>query len=215
MLAGCVPVQLNFGQVLAERGESISHVYFPSDSFISLVMPIGATSLEVALVGSEGMLGLPIALGVGLYQLRAVVQGAGAAMRMTVPRFRQELVRGAPLRRALNRYALVRMSQLAQGAACNRFHLVESRLARWLLMSSDRARSPKFPITHQLLAFMLGVRRVGITRAASALQSRGLISYVRGKLTILDRAGLERASCRCYQDDLDAYAKMFGLEAAR
>lgn len=207
---GCMSVDLAFEEILAEPGETIGHVHFPTHSFISLLTPMDTTSIEVALVGDEGMFGLPIALGVGVSHVRALVQGAGPALRMTAARFRTELGRNAPLKRAVGRYAFVTMSQLGQTAGCNRFHLVEARLARWLLMTGDRAHSPAFFITHEFLAFMLGVRRVGITKAASALQERGLIRYARGNLTILDRPGLEAASCVCYRADLDSYGKMFG-----
>ncbi len=207
---GCMPVELGFEEILAEPGDTIGHVHFPTHSFISLLTPMGATSIEVALVGDEGMFGLPIALGVGVSPVRALVQGAGPALRMTAARFRSELARNGALKRAVGRYAYVTMSQLGQTAGCNRFHLVEARLARWLLMTADRAHSLAFYITHEFLAFMLGVRRVGITKAASALQKRGLIRYARGNLTILDRPGLEAASCACYRADLDVYGKMFG-----
>jgi hypothetical protein len=210
MLAGCVPVLLKFEEVLAEPGETIRHVHFPSASFISLVAPIGAVSLEVALVGNEGMVGMPLALGVGFSPVHVLVQGAGPAWRMTASRFKRELARSPPLSRALGRYVFVRISQLAQTAGCNRFHVVEERLARWLLMTADRAHSPHFKVTHEFLAYMLGVRRVGITKAASALQARKLIRYSRGDVTVLDRAGLEQASCGCYRTDLDIYARMFG-----
>lgn len=210
MLAGCVPVLLKFAEVLAEPGKAIRHVHFPSDSFISLIAPIGATRLEVALAGNEGMFGLPLALGVDSSPVHARVQGAGPALRMSARRFKSELARSAPLRRALGRYIYVRLSQLAQVAGCNRFHVVEERLSRWLLMTADRAHSQSFHVTHEFLAYMLGVRRVGITKAAGALQARKLIRYARGNVTILDRAGLERASCGCYRADLDSYASMFG-----
>ena len=210
VLKGCVPVDLGFEEILAEPGDAIGHVHFPTRSFISLLKPMGASSIEVALVGDEGMFGLPIALGVGVSHVRGLVQGAGPALRMTAARFRTELGRNAPLKRAVGRYAFVTMSQLGQTAGCNRFHVVEARLARWLLMTADRAHSSRFYITHEFLAFMLGVRRVGITKAASALQKGGLIRYARGNLTILDRPGLEAASCACYRADLDIYGKMFG-----
>ena len=210
MVDGCTRVDLAFEQILAEAGEPLGHVHFPTTGFISLLTPMGAASIEVGLVGDEGMFGLPIALGVGVSQVRALVQGAGPALRMTAARFRTELGRNGPLKRAVGRYAFVTMSQLGQTAGCNRFHLVEARLARWLLMTADRAHSPVFYITHEFLAFMLGVRRVGITKAASALQERGLIRYARGNLAILDRPGLEAASCACYRADLDIYGKMFG-----
>jgi CRP-like cAMP-binding protein len=209
MLAHSELVQLTFGDVLVSPGETIRYVYFPTSSFISLISPMDSTSLEVALAGSEGMFGVPVALGVAYSNVRALVQGAGPAWRMSAASFRRELAANPALLKGVNRYIHVLMSELAQTAGCNRFHVVEQRLARWLLMTSDRAHSSTFHITHEFLAFMLGVRRVGITKAARALQGLKLIEYARGKVSILDREGLERASCECYRVDLDTYKRAF------
>ncbi len=203
-------VQLAFGEILAEPGEPVRNVYFPKGSFVSLLVPMGGKNmLEVGIVGNEGVYGASVALGIGASPQRAVVQGAGAAWQMGAIAFRRELVRIPALRECVDRYTYVLMSQLTQTAGCNRFHVVEQRVARWLLMTGDRAHALTFRITHESLASMLGVRRVGVTEAASALQHRGLISYTRGVLTILDRKGLERASCFCYRSDLSAYDQAF------
>jgi CRP-like cAMP-binding protein len=211
MLAGCESVELVFGDVLYTPGECLSHVYFPTRSFISLVMPIGGdASLEVGLIGNEGMFGVPLALGVDVSPVRAVVQGAGPALRMDAARFRRELRASQALQRQIDRFIFVHMSQLSQTAACTRFHVVEARLARWLLMTQDRAHADGFHITQQFLALMLGVRRVGVTKAASSLQKRRLIHYTRGNITVLDRPGLRAASCVCYRADREAYDRILG-----
>jgi CRP-like cAMP-binding protein len=206
LLAACESVDLELGVILNEADARIADVYFPTESFISLMVPVdGKSNLEVGLVGNEGMVGTPLILGLDRSPLCALVQGAGPAWRMSARTFTRELGLSSVLRTLLHRYMQVRISQLAQAAACTRFHLVEARLARWLLMTQDRAHDSEFHVTHEFLALMLGVRRVGITRAATALQKRKLIHYHRGEVTILNRLGMEAASCSCYQADQKSY----------
>jgi CRP-like cAMP-binding protein len=159
----------------------------------------GHLALEVGMVGREGMLGIPLALGVRESPVRALVQGSGTALRMDAARFRREIGRNLPLQRAVLRYTHDLMVQVTQTAACNRFHDVEARLARWLLMTRDRIRSNDFRLTQDMLSRMLGVLRVAVTTAAGTLQERNLIRYSRGKIAILDGVALEAAACVCYQ----------------
>jgi CRP-like cAMP-binding protein len=211
LLASCEEVDLVLGEILSRPGKAITHVYFPTDSYISLVTDVGGgPSLEVALVGNEGMLGVPLVLGVPFSAIHAVVLGAGPAWRISAARLRKMLATGSELRKGLHPYLCVLMGQLAQAAGCTRFHVVEERLARWLLMTGDRAHSETFHITHEILATTLGVRRVGVTRAASSLQKGNLIRYSRGDIAILDRKGLEKASCGCYGADLATYLRILG-----
>jgi CRP-like cAMP-binding protein len=193
------PVELTFGDILYEQGETIRDVYFPGDSLVSLLTVVdGRSALEVGLVGHDGMVGIPLALGSNVSGVRALVQGGGRALRMNGASFQRKFGRTPALRRTVYRYLDSLMAQITRTAACNRFHRVEARLARWLLMTSDRVRSTQFRLTHEFLSHMLGVRRSGVTEAASGLQRRKLIRYVRGRITILDRRGLQAASCGCY-----------------
>jgi CRP-like cAMP-binding protein len=193
-------VPLKFGQVLYQPEKPIQHVYFPLDSVISLLTPVDKRrSLEVGMVGSEGMVGTPFILGIGVSAVRALVQGGGTAMRMASAPFRTEFGRNPALRQALYRYTYALMAQISQTAACNRFHRAEARVARWLLMTRDRVGSDDFPLTHEFLAHMLGLRREGVTEAAGVFRRRKLISYNRGQLRILNFEGLKAESCSCYR----------------
>lgn len=193
-------VDLGFGQVLHEPGAAVTHVYFPHDALISLLARLDDhQSIEVGLVGREGMLGATVALGLAASPMRGLVQGAGTAARMKSAAFLRGLGRSPALQREIHRYSAGLMAQVMQTAACNRFHVVEARLARWLLMTRDRVESNRFRLTHEFLATMLGVRRVGVTKAAHELQQRKLIDYSRGNIEIQDEPGLEAASCSCYE----------------
>jgi len=200
------PVILKFGQILYEPGEIIRQVYFPVDCLISLLTAVDKRrTLEVGMVGNEGMTGIPVVLGIDVSGVRALVQGEGKALRMSSISFRKVCDRDRPLQQALFRYTHALMTQISQTAACNRFHAAEARLARWLLMTRERVGSDDFPLTHEFLAHMLGLRRVGVTEAASALKRRKLISYSRGKIQILDVRGLKASTCSCYQIVNTAY----------
>ena len=206
VLAGCERTELRFAEVLRESGELIEQVYFPVDGFISLITTLDSgEKLEVGIVGAEGMLGVSMVLGVNVASHHALVQGAGTALRMSAATFTRHYKKNVVFQRDLHRYVYVLMRQLALTAACSHYHDTGERLARWLLLTRDRARSDRFHLTHEFLAYMLGVRRVGITEAATALQKRGLIEYRRGQIVILNGAGLEKASCSCYRQANNLY----------
>lgn len=209
LLSVCESVELVLAKVLCEPGNPTHHIYFPTEGFISLLgLNDGTPDLEIGMVGREGMLGAQVALGVATAPLRAVVQCPGTAWRISTPAFKRELALSSALRRGVDRYIFVLMAQMATSTACPRFHLIGQRLARCLLMSQDRADTDRFRVTQEMLAYRLGVRRVGITAAAGILQSNGLIQYRRGDLTVLDRKGLEAVACRCYATDRHAYAEL-------
>ena len=206
LLARCEHADLVLASVLSEAGQPTRHAYFPVTGFISLVaLGKGHPGLEVGMVGAEGLLGAPLFLGAVKSPLRALVQGQGGAWRIGRKDFLAELALSAPLRTVVGRYVHVLMAQLTTSATCMRFHEIGPRLARWLLMSQDRAQADSFGVTQEFLAYMLGVRRVGITAAAGAMQDAGLIEYHRGALTVLDRPGLQAAACTCYRADRANY----------
>ncbi len=208
-IAACTNVDLTLAEVLCEPGKSTKYVYFPTAGFISLISVVeGSPGVEVGMVGREGMLGVQLALGVATAPLHGLVQGAGTALRINHRSFKAELAASNALQSGMHRYLYVLMAQLAESTACVRFHQIGPRLARWLLMSQDRSEASSFDVTQEFLAYMLGVRRVGITAAAGLLQRSGLIAYSRGKLTVLNRKGLERAACGCYAADQKTYAEL-------
>lgn len=194
-----VLVDLSFGEVLHQYGESMKYVYFPIDALVSLLAMCGEReTLEIDAIGAEGIVGISIALGGTISPVRSVVIKAGTAVRMNVAAFRQECERSPDFQALLNHTADTLLARSMQVAACCRSHVLEARLARALLLIRDRVQSDEFHMTHEIFSQTLGVRRVGVTKAASTLQENKLISYSRGAIKILDAAGLERASCGCY-----------------
>jgi CRP-like cAMP-binding protein len=204
-------VDLVYGDALCEPGKPIRHVYFPNNAIISSLTPVdGHENVGVGLIGREGMAGMELFLGINVSSVLMLVHGSGTATRMRAASFRDELKRNPVLRRELNHYLYAYMAQVAQTTACNHHHLLGKRLARWLLMMHDRVQSNEFHLTQESLGHMLGVRRVGVSGAARVLQEKKLIGYCRGHIAILDRKGLERASCRCYGAVKDIRDRMLG-----
>ena len=192
-------VPLTFGEVLYEPGETIKFVYFPQNSIVSLLSPMSARStIEVGMVGNEGMAGLSVFMGVNSSLTRAIVQGSGSAMRLSAAAMRQESNRLTSFHRLLHRYSHSLLAQVSQSSACNRFHSVNTRLARWLMMTSDRLGADEFRLTQEFMSNMLGVRREGVNKAAGILQTGKMIRYTRGMITILNRGLLEDNACQCY-----------------
>ncbi|MCZ8252335.1 MAG: Crp/Fnr family transcriptional regulator [Hylemonella sp.] len=209
LLSDCQSVDLKLAEVICESGERMRYVYFPEDCFFSYVaLNEGKPSLEIGMVGSEGMLGEQLMLGELAAPFHAVVQGPGLAWRIRSDAFLRQLRESQPLQRVLKRYLHVRLLQLGQLAVCVHFHQVNPRLARWLLMSQDRAHADSFHMTHEFMAYLLGVRRVGITKAAGSLQRDGLIEYHHGFMSVRDRPGLEAAACSCYARDTEVYDRL-------
>jgi CRP-like cAMP-binding protein len=206
-----VPVSLVLGDVLYEPGAVIRQCYFPNDGVVSLLTVLAPhKAAEVGMIGGEGLVGTSAAVGIKVSQLRAVVQGAGSAMRMTAASLRKEFEASSSLQRGVLRFMHALMGQMAQTAVCNRFHTADMRLARWLLATRDRLRSDSFQLTHQFLSMMIGVRRVGVTHAAGNFARRKLISYSRGNIRILNVKGLQAASCECYEAVKAMYATNAG-----
>jgi CRP-like cAMP-binding protein len=193
------PVEMPLGGVLYESGETSRYVYFPATSIVSLLylMENGA-SAEIAVVGNEGIVGISLFMGGGSTSSRALVQSGGEGFRMPAQNFKQEFNRSSAVLHLLLRYTQALITQMAQTAVCNRHHSLDQQLCRWLLLSLDRLQGDKLVMTQKLIANMLGVRREGVTQAALNLQEAGLIHYVRGHITVLDRKELEKRSCECY-----------------
>jgi CRP-like cAMP-binding protein len=192
-------VSLPLGQALYESGDKLNHVYFPTTSIVSLLYELeNGSSAEIAVVGNEGIVGIALFMGGDTMPNRAVVQSAGHAYRLQGQLLKAEFDRAGALQHLLLRYTLAMLTQMAQTAVCNRHHTVDQQLCRWLLLSLDRLPTMELVMTQELIANMLGVRREGVTEAAGKLQSAGLIHYGRGHITVLDRPGLEKRVCECY-----------------
>ena len=204
-------VSLSLEKVIYEPGEPITHVYFPHQAIVSLVstMEDGST-VEVGVVGNDGMVGIPVFLGGNTTTNRAFVQLAGSGMRMEAIRLKAEFNRAGSLQSLLLRYTQALLTEVSQLAACNRAHRVEERLARWLLTVSDRVQSDQFPLTQEFISQMLGVRRSGVTVAAGILSQAGIIRYTRGKITVLNREDLEATSCECYGTIKNEFERLLG-----
>jgi CRP-like cAMP-binding protein len=215
LLAACEPVELEAGVVLCEAEEYFDYAWFPQRGMIvTVAVASGHPPLDAGLIGSEGMLGASLSLNVPTARLRAIVQSSGSALRLSAHTLTGMLEDSPQLRRVVHRYVYVLLAQLAQANLCMRFHQIEERLARWLLMTHDRAHADHFQLTHQYLADMLGVQRSAITIAAGDLQRRQLIHYSRGRIEVLSRPGLEAAACECYAAMLQDYQQRFGPQAS-
>lgn len=214
LLDQCEPFELELSTELSVRGQPLSHAYFPRSGFISLVIDVDTyPALEVGMVGREAMLGTELVLGLAKTPWRALVQGAGQCWRIEAKALRQECTASPALRQVMQTSLLVRLHQQTLASACERFHMIGPRLARWLLMSQDRAEADSFHVTQEFMALMLGVRRVGVTVAAGEFQHSGLIKYHRGELTVLDRTALEAQACSCYAADRLLHDELIGTKA--
>lgn len=204
-------VTLSFKQTLQEPNVPLSHVYFPLSGVVSMLVVLeDETSIEVATVGNEGMVGLPLFLGSDTMPTKAMVQIPGEAVRMSSQTFKQALAHLEPLRDILQRYTQALFMLVAQSAACNQVHDISQRCARWLLMTQDRVGANEFPLTQEFLSQMLGVRRAGVSEVASELQQAGLIRYHRGMITIVDQEGLQAHSCQCYRIIKEEFERSLG-----
>jgi CRP-like cAMP-binding protein len=219
-------VPLPLGKTLAESGDNMNHAYFPTTSIVSLLYELeSGASAEIAIVGNEGIVGIALFMGGDTMPNRAVVQSEGHAYRLPARVLKEEFNRGGPLQLLLLRYTLAMLTQMAQTAVCNRHHTVDQQLCRWLLLSLDRLASNQVNMTQELIANMLGVRREGVTEAAGKLERAGLIHHDRGRITVVDRPGLEKRVCECYDvvrqefdrllNDVNAHPHPMGMKMAR
>lgn len=205
------PVAFALGEVVYESGARMDHIYFPTTAIVSLLyMMENGSSAEMGIAGKEGLVGVALFMGGGTMPNRAVVQSAGGAVRMRAKVMQEEFARGGEFQRRLLRYTQALLTQMSQTAVCNRLHAIEQQLCRWLLLSHDRLDTDELVMTQELIANMLGVRREGVTAAAGRLQEQGLVSYVRGRILILDRPGLEAAVCECYGVVKEEYDRLLG-----
>lgn len=204
------PFALPINTVLYEANSPITHAYFPISGCVSMVNAMEEGAVEVGTIGYEGWAGLPLLLGDDRMPTRAFVQLTGDSYRMTAAAFARAVDKNATFARLLNRHSLALFNQAAQSVACNRLHTLESRCARWLLMTHDRMRLEEFVLTHEFLSYMLGVHRPAVTLAAGVLQRAGLIRYTRGRVTVVDRRGLEAVSCACYEITRKSYERLIG-----
>jgi CRP-like cAMP-binding protein len=205
------PIPLEFKQPLHEPGVPIEHVYFPTSGIVSLVVDVeGDGPIEVATIGNEGLVGVPVFLGADTMPGRSLCQIPGDALRTEARAFKEEADRPGPFRDLLLRYTQALFNLVAQTAACTRAHSVEERCARWLLITQDRIGSDRFPLTQEFMGQMLGVRRATVNVAAGMLQKAGFITYTRGRITVLDRAGLETAACECYHILRQEFDRLLG-----
>lgn len=202
-------VPLNLSDILYESGKPVTNIYFPLTGMVSLTSTMETNAIiEIGVIGNEGMVGIAVFLGGGQMPNRAIVQVAGSAMRICAGQFHDGFLRDAAMQYSLLRYTQALMTQISQTAVCNRIHSLEARFTRWLLMSHDRAGADEFILTQEFVAYMLGARRQSVSKIASRLQGENLIRYVRGKVTILDRAGIESATCNCYQIVRDEFNRL-------
>jgi CRP-like cAMP-binding protein len=202
-------VSLTSGQSIYEAEEPIKYIYFPETAVISLLCVMdNGSSVEVGLVSKEGMVGIPVILGDDITNITAIVQVPGNALRIDADKVKTEFDRGGAIQDLLLRYVKTIYLEVAQCAACNRLHTLEERLSRWLLTVADRLHSDEFPLTQEFISHMLGVRRSGVTVAASTLSKAGMINYNRGNIKILNREALEASSCECYQVIRNEYARL-------